>query len=735
MPPHTKTLQSLAFATLLLALNRAGIAQTQVAPPAPPTLPRVEVTASAETDDDSRRRASIAMSVYGREELDAQGDIDLTDVLKRLPGVSMDAGAPRLRGLGGAYTQILLNGEPAPPGFSLESLAPGDVERIEVIKGATAEYSGVAGTINVVLREPPRTLQREWRSSANFRAVQPGGTTALQWGDRLGDVSFVVPVNISRAAQGSGYLSERTSRTPLGEVRAQAIYGHDEGRSGSVQLAPRLQWKASAADTLNLNAFVQTSASVSNNARQIQDVLGTPSTTVRDQSQTDTDADVRRIAWQWQRKWEGGVKIELKSSWQRTTRQSTGEYTGVKLDESPSLQRASRTDFGDSRTTVGARWSQPLGDAHSVVVGWDVEERQRDELRRVWDNGQEHVDSSDGVPFTARIARSAVFVQDEWAISERWALLPGVRLEQVNTRSGDAASAIDNTARITAPVLHLNYRFDPKGKDQLRASLTRSFKLPDLGALMGRYVFNTTYERETANTPIAADRAGNPGLQPELATGFDLAYEHFPSSGGVLSIGVFSRRIEGLVRQRIALEAVASTGVSRWVSRPSNIGLATSHGLELEIKGRAEEWLTGWFSKGSGVQLRANGSIYRSQVEQVDGPDNRLESQPPWAASAGFDWRIKNSGWTVGASLVLRPAYTTQQTDRQEVWRSAQRTLDAFAAWRMDRNLQLRIGLVNLLAPDTITSNAIEDIDGFSASSTTQRQTLRAINVGLVLRF
>ena len=725
------------MAALFLALSQTGFAQTPVTPPtAPaPTLPRVEVTARAETDDESRRHASIAMSVYGREELDAQGDIDVTDVLKRLPGVSMDGGVPRLRGLGGGYTQILLNGEPAPPGFSLETLAPGDVERIEVIKGATAEYSGVAGTINVVLREPPKTLQREWRSSANYRAVQPGGTASFQWGDRLGDVSFVVPVNISRAAQSSDYLTDRTSRTPLGEVRAQAITGHDEGRSGTVQLAPRLQWKTNATDTLNLSAFVQTSASVSNSARRIQDVLGTPSTTVHDQSQTDTDADVKRLAWQWQRKWDGGAKFELKSSWQQTTRHSAGAYTGWMLDDSLSLQRASRTDFADSRSTMGARWSQPLGDAHSLVAGWDVEERQRDELRRVWDNGQERVDGSDGVPFAARIARSAVFVQDEWAISERWALLPGVRLEQVNTRSGGAASEIDNTARIAAPVLHLNYRFDPKGKDQVRASLTRSFKLPDLGALLGRYVFNTTYERDTANTPIAADRAGNSGLQPELATGLDLAFEHYPASGGVLSIGVFSRRIDGLVRQRIALEAVNGTGVPRWVSRPSNIGLATSHGLELEIKGRAEEWLSDWFAKDSGVQLRANASVYRSQVEQVDGPDNRLESQPPWAASAGFDWRIKNSGWTVGASLLLRPAYTTQQTDRQEVWRGAQRTLDAFAAWRMDRNLQLRVGLVNLLASDSVTSNAIEDIDGFSAGSTTQRQTLRAINVGLVLRF
>ena len=87
------------------------------------------------------------------------------------------------------------------------------------------------------------------------------------------------------------------------------------------------------------------------------------------------------------------------------------------------------------------------------------------------------------------------------------------------------------------------------------------------------------------------------------------------------------------------------------------------------------------------------------------------------------------------ASAVLRPGYATQQTDRQLARRSALRTLDAFAMWRMDRNIQLRIGLVNLLAPDSETSQTVDDVDGFSAGSTTRRPSLRALNVGLVVRF
>ena len=736
----------LALSVLFACLPPYVMAQVYVAPlpvpgePAasPATLPRVNIVGAPESDDATRRHQSIAKAVYGREELDRQGDIDLTDVLKRLPGVSMDSGAPRLRGLGGGYTQILINGEPAPPGFSLDSLAPGDVERIEVIKGSTAEYSGVAGTINVVLREPPKTQLREWRSNANYRAVQPGGSVAFQWGDRVGALSFVLPVSLSRAAQGTDAWSERVSRTPLGEVRAQAISARDEVRSGNAQFAPRLQWKISDTDTLALSGLLQGNAGVSDSARRIVDLLGSPSVTVREQSQTETDSALQRAQMQWQRKWTDGSKVELKSLWQHSTRQSVGDYRGWLLDDSLRLQRTTDTTFSDSHASAGARWNQPLGNVHSLVLGSDIETRHRDELRRVWDNGIERVDGSDGIPFSARIARAAVFLQDEWAISERWSLLQGLRLEEVQTRSMNATGSgqpeIDNTARLVAPVLHLNFRLDPKGKDQLRASVNRSFKLPDLGALLGRYIVNTTYGRDVVNTPIAPDRAGNPALRPELASGLDLAYEHYPANGGVFSIGFFHRRIEGLMRQRITLEPLADSGVMRWVSRPDNIGLAHSSGLELEIKGRAEDWLPQWFATGSGIQLRSGVNLFRSEVEQVDGPDNRLEAQPPWSANLGVDARIQNTGWTVGASLILQPAYTTLQTDRQSSQRSALKTLDAFAAWRMDRNTQLRLGLTNLLAAHNVSANAVEDIDGFSAGSKTRRQTSPSINLAWILR-
>ncbi|MCV2367233.1 TonB-dependent receptor plug domain-containing protein [Roseateles oligotrophus] len=711
-------------------------------------LPRVVLSGSADSDDDgARRNESIAKTIYGREELDRQGDIDVTDVLKRLPGVSMDGGAPRLRGLGGGYTQVLVNGEPAPPGFSLDSLSPADVARIEIIKGATAEYAGVAGTINVVLREPPRSQQREVRSNLSYRAVEPGGGMSFQWGDRLGAVSFVLPLSVAHTAQSGEYTSARISRNRDGEVQSQSISGQDVSRNSNGQFSPRLQWKFSDVDTLNLGGFVQHNQSGNHGERQTTTLLGAPLSTLSDESHTRSDGDVLRLNLQWQRRLQDGAKLELKSSWQNTQRNSFNDYAGRRVDGSL-IERETRSEFEETRAALGGRWTQPIAQDHTLLSGWDVERRQREDLRRIWDAGVERLDSATGLPFEASIDRTALFMQDEWAINKSWAMLPGLRFEQVKShshdpgRNGAGAYDIDNTARVMAPVLHVNYRFDQggesKGGDQLRASITRSFKLPDLSALAGRYVLNGNYERDVSNTPIAADRAGNPNLQPELSTGFDLSFEHYPAGGGVFSVGMFYRRIEDLIRQRIALEADPAPGVvavPRWVSRPVNLGQASSLGLELEIKGRAEEWLPALFSANSGVQLRGSWNFYRSEVDQVDGPDNRLEAQPPWLANLGFDARIKNSGWTVGASLVLQPAYATRQTDLQLSHRSAVQTLDAFASWKIDRSNQIRIGFTNLLAPDSEIANSVEDLDGFSAGSSMHRNTQPSVNASWVARF
>src|SRR6185369_7883149 len=161
---------AVAFAALVLIAADAAAQPTGDSPPAPGASPPagadaakldpVQITGNRPDDVQERRNSTTAKIVIGRDEIDKFGDSTLSDVLKRLPGVTIQGqpgrgGAIRLRGLGNGYTQILLDGERVPPGFSLDSISPDQVERIEILRAPTAETGtrAIAGTINIVTRE------------------------------------------------------------------------------------------------------------------------------------------------------------------------------------------------------------------------------------------------------------------------------------------------------------------------------------------------------------------------------------------------------------------------------------------------------------------------------------------------------------------------------------------------------------------------------------------------------
>src|SRR5690349_12253722 len=169
---------------------------------APTTPQQVNVTGTRANDTEQRRLSTASKMVFGREELDRNGDTNLGDILKRLPGVTLGGapgrgGAVRMRGLGNGYTQILVNGERQPPGFSIESLPPEQVERIEVMRGPVAEHStqAIAGTINIVLREGYRQKDIALRAGDSVTAGLHSPNLSLALPGQSGKLSWLTTVN------------------------------------------------------------------------------------------------------------------------------------------------------------------------------------------------------------------------------------------------------------------------------------------------------------------------------------------------------------------------------------------------------------------------------------------------------------------------------------------------------------------------------------------------------------
>src|SRR5206468_6514919 len=138
------------------------------------------------------------------DEIVKYGDSSVLDVLKRVPGVTVSGNGGRgsevrMRGLGNGYTQVLINGERAPAGFSIDSLAPDLIERIEVLRAATAEYStqSIAGTINIVLKKTVKAGQRELKIGYAHGDVSNGPSANLQMSDKAGRVAWSLAANVS----------------------------------------------------------------------------------------------------------------------------------------------------------------------------------------------------------------------------------------------------------------------------------------------------------------------------------------------------------------------------------------------------------------------------------------------------------------------------------------------------------------------------------------------------------
>jgi iron complex outermembrane receptor protein len=697
----------------------------------------VEIRGNELTDTDQRRREPVAKQIFGREELDKYGDVSVTDVLKRLPGVTLSGGNPRLRGLGAGYTLILVNGEPAPPGFSLENLPPAQVERIEVTKGPTAEHSAqaVAGTINIILRAAPRQRQRELRVGLGYSAEAPTPSFNASLGDRTGGFSYTLPLSAYQWRGTTGRVIDRMGRDAAQLPQQWQVSADDRWWGGGASFGPRLSFKPDEQWTIESQTFAQRHEWHAASAVDTQVLLGSAPTSVLDQSHNRGHWQTLRTGLQVHRRSPQGQRLEARFGVQHADSRYRTDVDGFNDAGVQTVVRLAQGFSSEQRRSTSGKFFTPLAEAHGLSVGWDLELRRRREARSLLENGLPVLADIEGEAFRARVQRTAVYVQDEWEIGPHWSTVLGLRAERIDTVSRSSADERRSTSTVVTPLWHLNYKLDPKGRDLIRASLTRAYRAPELSALMARPSINTAYPASGTNTEINPDRVGNPLLQPELSTGLDIAFEKYLPGGGVLSLGTFHRQVHGLIRNRVTLESVAWSPVPRWVSRPVNLSRARSSGVELEIKGRAGELLLAAWGAPVGLSLRASLSAYRSTVDDIPGPDNRLEGQQPLSFTAGLDHAVAGTPLTWGFNLALTPAYEVQQTADQRLAQGRARSLDAYLLWTVSREVSFRLAGNNVWPLDDVNRVWLVDDGGLEQSTRTLRRPRPSFNANLTVKF
>ena len=697
-----------AAASAPAAPAAAASAPAGATPPAPATLKRVEINATRATDNQLRRDSTAAKIVVGRDEIERFGDSNVGDLLKRLPGVTVQGrpgrgGAIRMRGLGNGYTQILLDGERVAPGFSIDSLAPEQIERIEILRAPTAETGAraIAGTINIITREgyTKRLNNVQITLGVENGRVQPEASWSRN--DTVEGLNYNFALSVGSNDRQNDSSSTTVSRDLLTDARVldQSDKSLVRDRRQRIQANGRLQWRGAQGESVTvMPLLIYGQGKTQRNGELTQTVGLTPAP--YDLTETASEGSFRllRLNGMWTRRLSEGARME----WRAGLGQSKLTNESLRLENSNgSLVRTLQdsTSAVENSFSLNGKFIQVLESEHSLTAGGELESNRRTDARSTLQNGLPLLlDFGDAVQASA--TRFAFYAQDDWVISKQWSAYAGLRWEGINTRGGD----VKNLSSVWTPLAHAVWKPAAESKDQVRFSLTRSYRSPTLQSLIARPSINNRFPAPGANTPTNFDRAGNPSLLPELATGLDVAVERYLPGSGLLSANVFHRQISNYMRSQTALETVTWANVPRYVSRMQNVGAAVTQGVELEAKFR----LTELMADGPKVDIRSNLSFFRSRVQSVPGPDNRLDQQPSHTANFGADYRVPNTPLSLGGNVNWTPGYTTRLSDVQTAEQGKKVGLDAYALWVFDPTIQLRTTFSNIAPRDYLTGGSLD---------------------------
>jgi outer membrane receptor protein involved in Fe transport len=693
-------------------------------PADPAKIQQVEVKGAAAAYD-PRRDDTASKIVVSNEEIVKYGDTNVLDVLKRVPGVTVSSsgrgGEIRMRGLGNGYTQVLINGERAPQGFDISSLSPDVIERIEVLRAASAEFStqSIAGTINIVLKKAVKAGQRELKVGYGHGAAQNSPTLNLQLSDKLGKLSYSFALNGFQNRFNDDPETVETFTNAAGAVTGlRRNETPQNARISAVNLTPRLNYTFENGDTLTSQTFANWSNYMQKEAGSVETLIGPLPPYPRLNQNMTNHNHVFREELNWVHKFESGAKLDAKLSGLYVGADNAMYRFGSGNTQAAPLHAFIKSDVVVRGLSSTGKYTSSRFEGHALAFGWDGGYQTSDDSRRERDAAAPTVALPGGDEvYDAKISRLAVYGQDEWNVTPAWSVYLGARWEGIRTSTeGNTYARIKNTSSVLSPIAQTLYKLPGTKGDQVRLAVTRTYKAPGQQQIIPHRFTSVN------NSQTEPDQIGNPKLKPELALGIDASYEHYWAEGALLSASVSTRRISDYTRNLVSFDG------ARWISAPTNSGDARTYGLELEAKFP----LKAVMETTTNLDLRASLSRNWSTVNSVPGPDNRLDGQTPLSATLGADY--KTGALTLGGSYVFKNGGFVRVSGNQVSYQSVRRDLDLYALWKFNPKLQLRVATANLLAQDTLNQSSYTTAAG-TQTSRTLNPVHRSVRATMEMKF
>lgn len=335
-----------------------------------------------------------------------------------------------------------------------------------------------------------------------------------------------------------------------------------------------------------------------------------------------------------------------------------------------------------------ATWKPQQGKAgHTATFGYHWDEyriRSRQFSATDW-----HSDTSTATlnnSFTGKTSTEALFVQDVWKFTPRWAATLGLRHERWQAYDGsryDTAAPLSGSTynypsrdeHFNSPKASLSWQATPDWT--LRASLARAYRMPTVAEL---------FQTETRGTTTYIS---DPNLKPEKVLAKDLTAEGV-ALGGSLRVSAFEEHIDD------ALYSQTDVSVTPYVTRIQNVDRIRVRGLETAYQ-------------ASNVGLRGldfSGSITYAESEILanhampTSVGKRVPRVPDWRATAFATYRIDDR-WSTslgvrysGLQFGLLDNSDTNHDDTGGV--GSYTVMDARVGYKFGKMMRASLGVDNL---------------------------------------
>ena len=544
------------------------------------------------------------------------------DMVKRVPGVGfvgsdvMEYDGAQMRGLGGGYTQVLINGKKVPGAgddrsFWIDRIPAEMVDRIEILRSNSANRSGdaIAGAINIILRDAYEFDGSYIRIGANRwydGEINPtfGAVTSFEaLGGRL-----LAGVNVQDRYRAKFKRSDRFEDDSLQDlVSWEDQVEVKDGRDYSGNLS----WTADIGENgrFGIDAFY---------VKTDRDVTEVSYEEEYDDGEVIT-ADVPGLSTVDQENWGVGAEYKFDMLGGRTEfsldhagfRDASVEseeahaYVDGEWDESEAESTA--IDADDSETSFKLAHTRSFGNATDMEFGVDWRRKERDITHTSYewsadDEGDPVVYELDGaVRSLIEEKRLDPYIQFN-GTSGALSWEAGLRYETTKadirySEDGDVEGAASQDYNVLLPSLHL--KWDVSDAARVSLSLARSLKRPNFNELIPALL-----DGEFGDN----DYIGNPLLEAETANGLDLGFEHRLGKRGVVGFNVFYRDVKDLIEAtNTGLASVAyleDIGDDVFddedfgfdfiedflAANPGSTALQAQAALQAEVEAAGEEW-------------------------------------------------------------------------------------------------------------------------------------------------